>query len=475
MANKNKGKVVQMLSPENYIRKKARTLPIHECWINTDWEESGMATVVIARKHSNQNITFCLYLVDILCLGVKDTIYQFNVLHSEYRNFLEKISETMEMKITDYVLIHNIILSGMEFAEEYGFKPHKDFTSITEFMLEEDDDDIDLIVILCGKNGKPLYVRGPFDSDATANKILKQLEHTAGKGNFDFIQEIDPEFEEDWDDEDEYNEMALEEKGVEFMQYYKRLHKLTNDEYEDFLNLLQSIVDDFMDIDEYNRFYDILLEELTKLEIDPKNTPNELLGLDSNNLQVTDEIKQGFLACIYENDFKQKKKQFKVFNKNKGVAAAIDYIDTLIAGLEHSRKYESKLKEAAAKHPNYAILQLKWTKYKIIQDEKLELLPHYPCKLENYYKDRETIHPWEYFCFLDTYTHLIIAEKNFAKLDAYKAVLTELDIDENEAAIMFVIINMFQIEIVAGYFNNEYNLNDSQSTKVLSNTRIGKN
>jgi hypothetical protein len=33
MANKIKGKVIQMLSPENYIRKKARSLPIYECWI----------------------------------------------------------------------------------------------------------------------------------------------------------------------------------------------------------------------------------------------------------------------------------------------------------------------------------------------------------------------------------------------------------------------------------------------------------
>ena len=31
MANKNKGKVIQMLSPENYIRKKARSLP---CLLN---------------------------------------------------------------------------------------------------------------------------------------------------------------------------------------------------------------------------------------------------------------------------------------------------------------------------------------------------------------------------------------------------------------------------------------------------------
>jgi hypothetical protein len=68
MANKNKGKVVQMLSPENYIRKKARSLPIFECRVNGEWKESKMAQVLVARRHTNGNITACFYLVDLMCL-----------------------------------------------------------------------------------------------------------------------------------------------------------------------------------------------------------------------------------------------------------------------------------------------------------------------------------------------------------------------------------------------------------------------
>jgi len=45
MANKNKGKVIPMLSPENYIKTKARSLPIYECIVNADWEESKTAMV----------------------------------------------------------------------------------------------------------------------------------------------------------------------------------------------------------------------------------------------------------------------------------------------------------------------------------------------------------------------------------------------------------------------------------------------
>lgn len=460
MAKKNKGKVIQLLSPENYIRKKARLLPIYECWINTDWKESGMASVVIARTHSNENITYCLYLVDIMCLGVKDTFYEFNISHSAYQSFLEKMSETLEMEITDYVLVHNIILAGLEFAEDYGFKPHKDFTSVTEFMLEEDTEDIELIEIECGRNGKPLYMQGPFDSDAKINKILEQLEYSADKGNFDFIREFDPEPEDDWDldDEDGNNELDLEERGTEFMQYYNRLAKLNDAEYGDFIVLLQSIVDEMMDVDEYNLFYDELIEDLTKLEIDHEKIPNEILGIDDDNLQISDEVKLAFMSIIYEGSLKKQKRQFKGFSKNKEIEAAIDYLDVVITGLEGSRKYKSKLKETAAKHPKYAILQLKLMKSLITPDEKLELLPHYPCKPENFFQGRKSIHPWEYFCYLDTYTHLVLAEMNFAKLDALKAVLTELDIDDEEATMLFLLINMFQIEIVAGYFKEEYNL-----------------
>lgn len=63
----------QQLSPESYIRQRSRTLPIGECRINPEWETGGMAEIMICRRHSNGNITFCLYMVDLYCLGIKDT------------------------------------------------------------------------------------------------------------------------------------------------------------------------------------------------------------------------------------------------------------------------------------------------------------------------------------------------------------------------------------------------------------------
>lgn len=452
MANKNKGKVVQMLSPENYIRKKVRTLPIRECRINTDWEDSGVANIVIARMHTNGSITFCLYLVDLYCLGVKDSFFKFNITFTEYKNFLEKLDENMEMDLADYVLVHNIILAGVEYAEEFGFKPYKEFTSVTQFMLEEDSDDIELIEIECGQDGKPLYIQGPYETTATANKIINQLEHIAGKDNFHFILALDANnnYDEDWDE----FETTLDEMGEKFMQYFKRLDKLSEAENEDFINLTQQIVDELMDLDEYNRFCEELSEELSQLKIEHENIPNELLGINDKTLIIPDEIKEGFERVVKGvQSLEQAKKQFKLFSKSKGVDAAIDYLDIVISEIDGSKKYESKLKDAASKYPDYALLQLKWTKYNALLQENTELLPHYPCKLENYFPGRDSIHPWEFFCYLETYIQVIVAETNFAKLDALKDVIYELELHDNEIDILNTIITMFQVMFVESHFN----------------------
>lgn len=217
MAKNNHGKVVQMLSPENYIRKKARTLPICQCLANEGWEEHKLAQVLVARRHTTGNITLCFYLVDLMCLGVKDTYFQFNIPFSDYLELVEDANTQMPRVEISYELAHNIVYAGLEFAEEFGFKPHKDFTSVTQFMLEEDTEDIELIEVECGLNGQPAYMRGPYDDDAKVGKIITQLERTAGPGNYSVLDEFDDddEFDDEFDDDD------YDQGDEEFMEMLK--------------------------------------------------------------------------------------------------------------------------------------------------------------------------------------------------------------------------------------------------------------
>jgi len=187
MAKRKKAKRVKMPSPENYIRQRARKLPIYECWVNKDWKEDGLANLTIARKHTNGNFTIGIYLVDLKCLGIKDAHAIFNLYPQEYQEILEQHKLRFDIENIEYILAHNIIYAGIEYADDYGFKPHKDF-GLAKYIIEEDTEDIELIEIDCGGlDGKPFYIRGPLDSDVRAAQIIAQLEKTAGPGNFDYI------------------------------------------------------------------------------------------------------------------------------------------------------------------------------------------------------------------------------------------------------------------------------------------------
>lgn len=58
---------------------------------------------------------------------------------------------------TDYSLVHNIIFGANEFAEDNGYKVCKNF-NLTQFILEEDTEEIELIDIEFGRDGEPFLI-----------------------------------------------------------------------------------------------------------------------------------------------------------------------------------------------------------------------------------------------------------------------------------------------------------------------------
>ncbi len=212
MANKKKAKKKapakpqQQASPKNYILSgRARALPIAECWISSDWKEQGLVTIVVARQHTTGNMTFGIYLLDIYCLGLKNTNAIFSKPHYEYEELLENMYSRHEdgRERIDYVLAHNIIYGAIAYAEDLGFKPEKDW-SLSQFILEEDTDDIELIEVEFGKDGKPLFISGPYDN---VNAIIAKLNKSVGADNYHYVAEIgglsDFGFDADYDFGDE--------------------------------------------------------------------------------------------------------------------------------------------------------------------------------------------------------------------------------------------------------------------------------
>ncbi|OWK70033.1 hypothetical protein [Pedobacter sp. AJM] len=179
------GKIVQLFQkPENFIKSRARQLQLGKCYISANWEESGIANVIVSRIPINGNLTIGMYLVDFKCLGIKDSAFKFNIPLDEVQYLIAYIKgEEIE-----YNRVHNMLYGAEAFAESCGFKPHKDW-AIGQLILEEDDDRIQITDLPFGEEGVPAYYPGPNDDDDTINRILATLDKNLGPGNYYFYED----------------------------------------------------------------------------------------------------------------------------------------------------------------------------------------------------------------------------------------------------------------------------------------------
>lgn len=177
------------IKPENYIKKHARKLPIHECLIRTDWKETSFSPMVISRKRSNGNFVAATYIVDLACLGVKETSFIYDIDAYSYQENIKGMEQGMGLKFVKIAssLAHNIIYGAVEFAEDCGFQPHKDFTKVTEYLLDPVESVDYIEVHFGGEDGKPSFFKGPYDD---AKKIIATLRKTVGEGNFHYTLSI---------------------------------------------------------------------------------------------------------------------------------------------------------------------------------------------------------------------------------------------------------------------------------------------
>ncbi|MBR0243961.1 MAG: hypothetical protein IJQ38_05210 [Bacteroidaceae bacterium] len=203
---KNQGGGQQFLSPERYLKERARLQPIGKCYINADADEAGMAQIIVTRTHTGGRISMAVFLVDMLCLGVKDTYYRLRMDEEELEEIMDR--QPLEWNECSYEEAHNRIYGAIAFAEEAGIEPHKDFR-LTQYMLEEDNDDIPHIKYDFGKDGKHLLI---CHSNLEASRYLPTLHKHLGD-DFEYIiadRDEDP-FDENYDEDDEFTPIFIKD------------------------------------------------------------------------------------------------------------------------------------------------------------------------------------------------------------------------------------------------------------------------
>ena len=141
-------------SEREYIKTRARHLPLGKCYAFGNWKYQKYTPVVVTRCHKQGTFTIGMYIIDMYCRGVVDSEFLFNKPQEELDKLLKTLSEppVLVMEEMPYKVAHNLVYGAVAFAEEAGIEPDKTF-AVTQYVLEEDDDRIPLMEFDFGENG----------------------------------------------------------------------------------------------------------------------------------------------------------------------------------------------------------------------------------------------------------------------------------------------------------------------------------
>ena len=118
---------IKILGPRYYLQH-AREYPILGCWIMAGWKKAGITPVVVARQQEPDKVIFAVCLVDLNCLGVKNAFANADYSQAKFLRELPRMC-TGAPEQCSVELAHEIIYGGLEYAQRYGFQPHRDFTA----------------------------------------------------------------------------------------------------------------------------------------------------------------------------------------------------------------------------------------------------------------------------------------------------------------------------------------------------------
>ncbi len=449
MAKNKKPQQAPKLSPENYIRQKARNLPLNECLINSNWKEIGTANIVISRNHANENFTFAVYMLDLYCFGITNTYYGFNTEEAQYEDLKEVMKEDFEVEKIPYILAHNIIFAAYADADELGFKSDKNFKNVTQYLLKDDKEDIELIDIECGRDGQPVYIVSEDDSAAKVKQVIVQLEKTVGKGNFTVIYPVDEE--DAYESENEHSNLNLEALKRLFLEMSKKnMDDYTDEDRITMTDLTNKIYLEVFDKDEVENLIEKWKPEL-EIKIAEDDYNNEFLGI-SPDIIVSREDKEkldDLLTLVSETPKKAKKPLEYLFNK-LGNIPYLCYLKLLYMISENKNEYSKKVSEYHSLYPDYPLLRLRKTflTMMISSEKNSNHIPNF----KNIFINRKSITLYEMSTFQVDKLMCILKHGIMLELEAMYSQIDDVSMSNETYKYLKTILLLQRIELLQKYF-----------------------
>lgn len=195
LVKKKKKRVAAKKSSSHFFGKKdilfgqvrsAALLPVVACYAPSaeQMETNGMGTIILARGTQSGELAVSIIMLDLFCLGAKNAMFRF-MERSKLQQLLDGFSENENLESMEPACARKLIEDNVSYAEELGFKPHRDFAAARLLYGDIDADQCNLTFSF-GYNGQPHYISGPHDSPTMVRQTINTLERKCGEGNYCF-------------------------------------------------------------------------------------------------------------------------------------------------------------------------------------------------------------------------------------------------------------------------------------------------
>ena len=167
--------------------------PIYECLVPGELFETGLGTIIVARRPPSGEIAITAFVVDVFCLGVKNVLFKLaseQDYHNTVKPRLVVTHEGQHFENTHPSCVRKIIEGAVDYAAALGFSYHRDYKNARDIFGDIDASACP-VKYEFGQEGKPMYIRGPNETVSQAKKIVAQLDRRCGEGNFHYLVALD--------------------------------------------------------------------------------------------------------------------------------------------------------------------------------------------------------------------------------------------------------------------------------------------
>ncbi len=161
-----------------------------EAFVSKDLFELGMGHVIVSRFKGSDMVESGVFLLDVFCLGVKNAFFTKLTIGQYEDELLKQVYRNAPPNSMEPSCARKLVEDAVAYAQNLGFSPHPDYKKACRVLGGISSKEC-TTQFTFGKDGKPLFIQGPHDSEEKCQRILKQLQIKQGQDQFTFMVNSD--------------------------------------------------------------------------------------------------------------------------------------------------------------------------------------------------------------------------------------------------------------------------------------------